>query len=73
MLNVSKLNKCKRLSKCQTKKIEIYFFFYFKKIDLYYWKYNGNDEIRHASGGRVDRPNEIMKYAYLSRNILCKV
>ena len=73
MLNVSKLNKCKRLSKCQTKKIEIYFFFYFNKIDLYYWKYNGNDEIRHASGGRVDRPNEIMKYAYLSRNILCKV
>ena len=73
MLNVSKLNKCKRLIKNKNKKVEIYFFFYFKKNELYYWKYNELDDIRYGEGGRVDRPNSIKRYAYLSRNLLTKV
>ena len=73
MLNVSKLNKCKRLIKNKSKKIEIYFFFYFKQNDLYYWRYNDTDIIRYAEGGRVDRPHSIQKYAYLSRNLLTKI
>ena len=73
MLNVSKLNKCKRLIKNKNKKIEIYFFFYFKQNDLYYWKYNEADDIRYSEGGRVDRPNALNKYAFISRNLLTKV
>ena len=73
MLNVSKLNKCKRLIRNKNKKIEIYFFFFFKQDQLYYWKYNEVDDIRYGEGGRVDRPNALKKYAFISRNLLTKV
>ena len=73
MINCSKLNKCKRLTRNKNKKIEIHFFFYFKKSDLYYWKYNETDDIRYGEGGRTDRPNSIKKYAYISRNLLTRV
>ena len=73
MLNVSKLNKCKRLIKNKSKKINIYFFFYFKQNELYYWKYNEIDDIRYGEGGRLDRPHALKKYAYISRNLLTKV
>ena len=73
MINCSKLNKCKRLIKNKIKKIEIYFFFYFKQNELNYWKYNETDDIRYGEGGRVDRPNAFKKYAFISRNLLTKV
>ena len=73
MLNVSKLNKCKRLIKNKSKKIEIYFFFYFKQNNLYYWKYNEIDDIRYDVGGRVDRPNALKKYGFIRRDLLTKV
>ena len=73
MLNVSKLNKCKRIIKNKSKTIEIYFFFYFKQNELYYWKYNEIDDIRYGEGGRIDRPNALKKYAFISRNLLTKV
>ena len=75
MLNVSKLNKCKRLIRNKNKlKIEIYFFFYFKQNDLYYWKYNQKDDLRYSTCNRIDRVSSTNnKYAYLSRNLLTKV
>ena len=73
LLNCSKLNKCKRLIKNKQKKIDIYFFFFFKQSQLYYWKYDEHADIRYSNGGRIDRPNAIMKYAYLNRNLLTKV
>ena len=74
MLNVSKLNKCKRIIKNKSKKIVIYFFFYFKQNDLYYWKYNDTDDLRYSTCNRPDRVSTINnKYAYISRNLLTKV
>ena len=74
MINCSKLNKCKRLIKNKSKKIEIYFFFYFKQNDLYYWKYNEKDDLRYSTCNRPDRVSSINnKYAYISRNLLTKV
>ena len=74
MLNVSKMNKCKRLIKNKSKKIEIYFFFYFKQNDLYYWKYNESDDLRYSTCNRPDRVSSINnKYAYISRDLLTKV
>ena len=74
MLNVSKLNKCKRLIKNKNKKIEIYFFFYFKQNELYYWKYTESDELRYSTCNRPDRVSSTNnKYAYISRNLLTKV
>ena len=74
MLNVSKLNKCKRLIKNKNKKIEIYFFFYFKQNDLYYWKYSESADLRYSTCNRPDRISSTNnKYAYISRNLLTKV
>ena len=73
MINCSKLNKCKRMSKNKQKKIDIYFFFYFEQSNLYYWKYDENADVRYSNGGRVDRPNAIKKYGFISRNLLTKV
>ena len=73
MLNVSKLNKCKRLIRNKNKKIKIFFFFLFKQDQLYFWEYNDTDDIRYGEGGRVDRPNALKKYAFISRNLLTKV
>ena len=74
MINCSKLNKCKRLIKNKNKKIQIYFFFYFKKNDLYFWKYNETDDLRYSTCNRPDRISSTNnKYAYISRNLLTKV
>ena len=73
LLNCSKLNKCKRLIKNKQKKIDIYFFFFFKQSQLYYWKYDEHADIRYSNGGRKDRPNAIKKYGFISRNLLTKV
>ena len=71
MLNVSKLNECKRLCKHENKKIEIYFFFYFENNNLYYWKYNTHDDLRYSICSRPNRINStVNKYAYISRNLL---
>ena len=73
MLNCSKLNKCKRIVRNKNNKVQIYIFFYFNQNDLYYWKYNEQDDIRYSESGRVDRPNAIKKYGFISRNLLTKV
>ena len=74
MINCSKLNKCKRLIRNKNKKIEIYFFFYFKQNDLYFWKYNEIDDLRYSTCNRPDRVSSTNnKYAYISRNLLTKV
>ena len=73
MINCSKLNKCKRMSKNKQKKTDVYFFFYFEQSDLFYWKYDEHADIRYSNGGRVDRPNAIKKYGFISRNLLTKV
>ena len=74
MINCSKLNKCKRLIRTKNKKIEIYFFFYFKQNELYYWKYNETDDLRYSTCNRPDRASsQNNKYAYISRNLLTKV
>ena len=62
MLNVSKLNKCKRLIRNKNKKIKIFFFFLFKQDQLYFWEYNDTDDIRYGEGGRVDRSNAFLIY-----------
>ena len=73
MINISKLNKCKRYTRNKTIKMEIYFFFYFNNNDLYYWKYNEVDTLRYGTCSRVDRENVAIKYAYISKNLLIKV
>ena len=75
MLNISKLNKCKRLIRNKNKlKIEIYFFFYFKQNELYYWKYNEKDNLRYSTCNRPDRVSSTNnKYAYISRELLTKI
>ena len=73
MINCSKLNKCKRMSKNKQKKTDVYFFFYFEQSQLYYWKYDEHADIRYSNGGRIDRPNAIKKYGFISRNLLTKV
>ena len=73
MINISKLNKCKRYSRNKKIKMEIYFFFYFNKNDLYYWKYNEVDTFRYGTCSRVDRENVAIKYAYISKDLLTKV
>ena len=40
MINISKINLAKKLSKNKNKKIDVYFFFYYIQNDLYYWKYD---------------------------------
>ena len=73
MINISKLNKCKRYTRNKTIKMEIYFFFYFNNNDLYYWKYNEVDTLRYGTCSRVDRENVAIKYASISKNLLIKV
>lgn len=73
MLNISKLNKCKRYTRNKQNKIEIYIFFYFNENDLYYWKYNETDTLRYGTCSRVDRENIAIKYAYVPKNLLTKV
>ena len=73
MINISKLNKCKRYTRNKTIKMEIYFFFYFNNNDLYYWKYNEVDTLRYGTCSRIDRDNVAIKYAYISKELLTKV
>ena len=40
MISISKINKAKKIIKNKSKNVEIYFFFYYLKNDLYYWKYD---------------------------------
>ena len=73
MINISKLNKCKRYTRNKKIKMEIYFFFYFNNTDLYYWKYNEVNTLRYGTCSRVDRENVAIKYAYISKELLTKV
>ena len=73
MINISKLNKCKRYTRNKQIKMEIYFFFYFNNNDLYYWKYNEVNTLRYGTCSRVDRENVAIKYAYISKELLTKV
>ena len=73
MINISKLNKCKRYTRNKKNKMEIYFFFYFNENHLYYWKYNEIDKLRYGTCTRVNRENIANKYAYISKELLTKV
>ena len=66
MINIAKVNKCKKLSKTN----EIYFMFKF--IDgVYFWKYNTTDQLTKRLGGRLDRSNkEIKEYYYINVSLL---
>ena len=46
MINISKINKAKKLVKNKDKKFEIYFFFYYLQNDLYYWKFDDKIDLR---------------------------
>ena len=66
MINIAKVNKCKKLSKTN----EIYFMFKFTD-GVYYWKYNNEDKLTQRKGGRLDRSNkEIKDYFYINVSLL---
>ena len=70
MISVSKINKSKKIIKNKTKKIEIYFFFYFSNNDLYFWKYDEKINLRIDD---CNYRNEIKKNAYINISLLTKV
>ena len=66
MINIAKVNKCKKLSKTN----EIYFMFKFTD-GVYYWKYNNEDKLTQRKGGRLDRNNkEIKDHFYINVSLL---
>ena len=71
MISISKINKAKKLIKNKDKKIEIYFFFYYLKNELYYWKYDDTIDLRIDDN--CFYRNVRKKYAYIDTKLLTKI
>ena len=71
MISISKINKAKKLIKNKDKKIEIYFFFYYIKDELFYWKYDDKTILRvdnNCNYRGIRKP-----YAYIDTKLLTKI
>ena len=71
MINISKINVAKKLSKNKNKKIQIYFFFYYLQNELFYWKYNDKIDLRvdnNCNYRGIRKP-----YAYIETKLLTKI
>ena len=71
MISISKINKAKKLIKNKDKNIEIYFFFYYLKNELYYWKYDDTIDLR-IDDNCIYR-NVRKQYAYIPTKLLTKI
>ena len=71
MINISKIHIAKKLSKNKDKKNQIYFFFYYLKNELYYWKYDDKIDLRvdnNCNYRGIRKP-----YTYIPTNLLTKI
>ena len=71
MINISKINVAKKLSKNKNKKIQIYFFFYYLQNELFYWKYNDKIDLRVDNNCNYRGIRK--QYAYIETKMLTKI
>ena len=71
MISISKINKAHKIRKNKNKHIQIYFFFYYLKNDLYYWKYD--DKINLRIDDNCNYRNIRKSYAYIDTKLLTKI
>ena len=71
MISISKINKAKKIIKNKNTKIDIYFFFYYIKDELYYWKYDEKIILRidnNCNYRGIRKP-----YTYIPTKLLTKI
>ena len=71
MISISKINKAKKIIKNKNTNIDIYFFFYYIKDELYYWKFDDNINLRVDDNCNYRGIRK--KYAYIPTHLLIKI